>query len=389
MSFRSWFFTEMGYPYLPPDGEFDSMRVTLPARVFDPERGADLYELCFDLYRAADAAGLDVMINEHHATATCIDSCAPLSLAILARETKTARLLILGNPVSNRDDPVRIAEEMAMCDVISRGRVEVGFVRGVPQEISPSNVNPVLMKERFWEAVDLIVTAWTSIDGPVSWEGDHFHARQVNVWPRVYQQPHPPLWIPTQSAGTVVEAADRQFNLAVILNGHEGARRMFDTYRARSAERGFAPTAPAQLAYLGLVYVGATEADAREGARQLQWYLQNNKIAPQFLNPPGYSPPEQRAPILAAAARGAPLGTPIAGIIDASVDELVEMGMFFAGTPPQVIEQITSFHERVGGFGNLLMMMHGGHMDFETTTRSIDLYAREVQPALVGLNDIG
>jgi alkanesulfonate monooxygenase SsuD/methylene tetrahydromethanopterin reductase-like flavin-dependent oxidoreductase (luciferase family) len=382
MTFRSWFFTEMPYPDLPSDDQFDSMRVTLPSRVFDPVRGADLYERYFDLYRTADAAGLDVMVNEHHATATCVDSCAPLALAILARETKHARLLILGNPVSNREEPVRIAEEMAMCDVISRGRVEVGFVRGVPQEISPSNVNPVLMKERFWEAVDLIVHSWISLDGPFNWEGDHFHARQVNVWPRVHQQPHPPLWIPTQSAATVVEAADRGFNLAVILNGHDGARRMFDAYRQRRLGLGLAPAAPAQLAYLGLVFVGADDAEARAGARQLQWYLQNNKIAPQFLNPPGYQPAALRAPVLAATARGASLGTPIAEIVHASVDELIERGMMFAGTPDAVIAQISRFHERVGGFGNLLMMMHGGHMDHDTAARSIDLYAREVQPAL-------
>lgn len=387
MTFRSWFFTEMPYPYLPPDDEFDSMRVTLPSRVLDPERAADLYELFFDLYRAADAAGLDVMINEHHATATCIDACAPLSLAILARETKRARLLILGNPVSNRDDPVRIAEEMAMCDVISRGRVEVGFVRGVPQEIAPSNVNPVLMKERFWEAVDCIVHAWTSIDGPVNWEGTHFHARQINVWPRVFQQPTPPMWIPTQSEGTVIEAADRQYNLAVILNGHEGARRMFDAYRTRSVAQGFGPPAADRLAYLGLVFVGATRDAALDGARQLQWYLQNNKIAAPFLNPAGYQPPEQRAKALGAELRGEVLGTPIADIVHAPIEALVERGMFFAGTPDDVIEQVRTFHARVGGFGNLLMMMHGGHMDFTTTAASIDLYAREVAPALAGLND--
>jgi alkanesulfonate monooxygenase SsuD/methylene tetrahydromethanopterin reductase-like flavin-dependent oxidoreductase (luciferase family) len=382
MTFRSWFFTEMPYPYLPPEDEYDSMRVTLPSRVFDPEKGADLYERYFDLYRIADRAGLDLMINEHHATATCIDACAPLSLAILARETRQARLLILGNPVSNRDDPVRVAEEMAMCDVISRGRVEVGFVRGVPQEISPSNVNPVLMKERFWEAVDLILAAWHAIDGPMNWEGRHFHARQVNVWPRVFQGPNPPLWIPTQSAGTVLEAAERQFNLAVILNGHDGARRMFEAYRERSAALGHG-VRPEQLAYLGLVFVGATEAAARDGAEQLHWYLRNNKIAEQFLNPPGYQPPEVRAPVLAAAARGAQLGTPIAAILGASIDELIERGMFFAGTPEQVVDQVARFHEHVGGFGNFLMMMHGGHMDTETTAASIELYAREVQPELV------
>lgn len=382
MTFRSWFFTEMPYPYLPPDDQYDSMRVTLPSRWFDPAVGADLYERYFDLYKAADAAGLDVMVNEHHATATCIDACAPLSLAILARETRRARLLVLGNPVSNRDDPVRIAEEMAMCDVISRGRVEVGFVRGVPQEIAPSNVNPVLMKERFWEAVDLILHAWQATDGPVSWEGEHFHARQINVWPPVHQRPTPPLWIPTQSDSTVVEAAARGFNLAVILNGHEGARRMFDAYRAHRAGLGHGPVAAEQLAYLGLVYVGATREDALDGARQLQWYLQNNRIAPQFLNPAGYQPAAQRARALGASLRGESLGTPIADIVHAPIEHLVERGMFFAGTPDEVVEQIARFHDAVGGFGNLLMMMHGGHMDHDTTVRSIDLYAAEVAPAL-------
>ena len=111
------------------------------------------------------------MLNEHHQTATCVDPAAPLVLAALARLTKKARLLILGNPIANRRQPVRVAEEMALADILSHGRIEAGFVRGVPYEISPANSNPVRMNERFWEALDLIVRAWTANDGPVSHEG--------------------------------------------------------------------------------------------------------------------------------------------------------------------------------------------------------------------------
>jgi alkanesulfonate monooxygenase SsuD/methylene tetrahydromethanopterin reductase-like flavin-dependent oxidoreductase (luciferase family) len=68
--------------------------------------------------------------------------------------------------------------------------------------------------------------------------------------------------------------------------------------------------------------------------------------------------------------------------VHAPIEHLVERGMFFAGTPDEVVEQIARFHDAVGGFGNLLMMMHGGHMDHDTTVRSIDLYAAEVAPAL-------
>ena len=157
---------------------------------------------------------------------------------------------------------------------------------------------------------------------------------------------------------------------------------MFDAYRERREAQQLPEVLPQQLAYLGLVFVGADRTEARAGAEQLQWYLKNNKVAPQFLNPPGYQPPALRAPVLAAAARGATIGTPIADILHASVDELIERGMMFAGTPDEVTVQIARFHEQVGGFGNLLMMMHGGHMDHDTTARSIDLYARAVQPAL-------
>ena len=139
------------------------------------------------------------MLNEHHQTATCVDPAAPLVLAALARLTKKARLLILGNPIANRRQPVRVAEEMAMVDVLSRGRLEAGFVRGVPYEVLPANSNPVRMNERQWEALDLIVKAWTTHDGPFSHEGRFFHYRAVNIWPRCYQQPHPPIWISTTS----------------------------------------------------------------------------------------------------------------------------------------------------------------------------------------------
>ena len=93
-----------------------------------------------------------------------------LMLAVLARQSHKARLLILGNPIANRRQPVRVAEEMAMIDVLSRGRLEAGFVRGVPYEISPANSNPTRMHEREFEALDMIVKAWTNHDGPVSFD---------------------------------------------------------------------------------------------------------------------------------------------------------------------------------------------------------------------------
>ena len=181
---KAWHFSENAYPYLPPAEEYESIRVSLPNRIYDPKKGAALYDRYIDEWLVAEDEGVEIMLNEHHQTATCVDPAAPLVLAALARLTKTARLLILGNPVANRRQPVRVAEEMAMVDVLSKGRLECGFVRGVPYEVLPANSNPVRMNERQWEAMDLIVKAWTSHDGPVSHEGRFFHHRNINIWPR-------------------------------------------------------------------------------------------------------------------------------------------------------------------------------------------------------------
>jgi alkanesulfonate monooxygenase SsuD/methylene tetrahydromethanopterin reductase-like flavin-dependent oxidoreductase (luciferase family) len=378
--FRAWVFTEMPYPYTPPEETFESVRVLLPNRHYDPEIGFQLYQKYFDIYRRADELGLDIMVNEHHSTATCVEPAAPLSLAILARETRRARLLALGHPTANRRDPVRVAEEMAMVDVISQGRIDVGLVRGVPQELSAVNSNPVDMKERFWEAADLIIQAWTSHDGPFSWEGTYFHHRQVNIWPRPYQEPHPPVWVPTQTASTAAEVGERGYTVATILNGVEGARRIFESYRQGAHDAGLPAPGLENLAYLGLVFVGQDDAEGLAGARELQWYLQHNKVAPQFMDVPGYLDPGVRAAMMQRVARGDPIASPIAHLAHASIEELTQDGYFFAGSPDSVLQQLRHFYERVGGFGHLLMMMQGGSMGYQLTAGSAELFAREVLP---------
>jgi alkanesulfonate monooxygenase SsuD/methylene tetrahydromethanopterin reductase-like flavin-dependent oxidoreductase (luciferase family) len=157
---KVWHFSELAYhPAWEELG--DSLRNVIPSRVFDPKVGADLYHRYLDEWALCDELGLNIMMNEHHATATCIDSVVTVPMSIMARETKKARLLCLGMPLANRQDAVRIAEEYAMIDVISRGRLEMGFVKGAPFEVYPANSSPVDLMERFWESHDLILKAMT------------------------------------------------------------------------------------------------------------------------------------------------------------------------------------------------------------------------------------
>jgi alkanesulfonate monooxygenase SsuD/methylene tetrahydromethanopterin reductase-like flavin-dependent oxidoreductase (luciferase family) len=370
----------MPYPYLPPESTYESLRVSLPNSIYDPELGYQLYAKYFDIFQAADALGLDMMLNEHHSTATCVEPAVPVTMAILARTTSRGRILALGNPIANRNTPVRVAEEMAMIDVISHGRAEVGFVRGVPYEVSAGNVNPVDMQERFWEGAELIVKAWTTTDGPFNWEGRYYHHRQVNIWPRPFQEPHPPVWVPTQSTGTVREVAARRYKLGTILCGWQGARRMFDVYRDRSAELGLPAPDLDMFGYLGMVFVGDTHKEGIAGARKLQWYLQHNKVATQFMDVPGYIDEGTRARLFRSQADGKPVTTPIAHLTHAPIEELTKDGYFFAGSPDTVFEQMERFYERVGGFGNFLMMVQAGTMGYDLVERSMARFANEVLP---------
>ena len=375
---KAWHFSETAYPYLPPVDTYSSVRVTLPNRHYDPEKGAALWDRYLDEWCVADDEGVEVMLNEHHQTATCVDPAAPLVLAALARVTKKARLLILGNPIANRRQPVRVAEEMAMADVLSRGRVEVGFVRGVPWEVAAANSNPVRMNERHWEALDLIIKAWTSHDGPVSHEGRFFHHRMINIWPRPYQQPHPPIWVSTTSPGGAARVGARGFVQATFLTGFDGTRAVFDAYRRGWHEARRGDVVPLdRLAYAALVYTAPSEAEARNGAEKLLWYITANKIVPQFTHPPGYIPIAAAVDIM----RGRSKSVSHFGETP-TVENAIGSGVMMAGTPDQVVKQIRKVFDYVRGFGHLLLMGQAGFLDHQETVLGIKTFAREVYPRL-------
>ncbi|HLY66279.1 MAG TPA: LLM class flavin-dependent oxidoreductase, partial [Chloroflexota bacterium] len=218
----AYHFTEMPYPFVPEEveKEYGSARVILPSRYMDPKVLADLYARYLDDYVWADELGLEIMLNEHHQTMTCLDVCVPLSASALIQRTKRAKICILGSPLPHRDNPVRVAEEIAMLDCMSRGRIISGFVRGVPTEIQPSNTNPVVTRQRFDEAHDLILKAWTTPE-PFNYEGRFWHYRYVNVWPRTYQQPHPPIWITGSTPDSVTWTADHGYVYACFLTPYE------------------------------------------------------------------------------------------------------------------------------------------------------------------------
>ena len=380
---RVYHFTEQPYPNAWEKHE-GSLRVNLPNRHLDPKIAADLFHRYYDEWLLCDELGFDVMLNEHHATATCMSSTCIVGLSVLARQTKRARLLVLGYPIGHRPDPLRCAEELATVDVISRGRLDMGFIKGVPYEFPVSNQNAVGVMDRFWDAHDFIIKAMTSHDAPFNWESEFFHYRHVNLWPRPYQQPHPPVWTTTGSPINARLVGERGYVMATLGTGY-ATRPLYDVYRQAYTAKFHKPPAADRFAYLGLVAVADTEAEARRRGEMVSIYLGSSAIvAPQFRNPPGYLSIEDNVRIL----RGDPrprTGTKDGGFIDmrtAGVQELIDAGILFCGTPDQVYRQITEFCDYCGGMGNLLMMGHAGHMNHADTVGNLTLFAKEVLPRL-------
>ena len=380
---RVYQFTEQ--PYFPAWSAHDgSLRVNLPNSKLDPKIAADLLHRYYDEWLVADELGLDIMVNEHHATATCMSCTAVVALSILARQTRRARLLVLGYPIGHRGDPLRCAEELATIDVISRGRLDMGFIKGVPYEFPVSNQNAVGVMERFWESHDFIIKAMTSRGEPFNWEGEHFHYRHVNLWPRPYQEPHPPVWSTTGSRGNARVLGEKGYVMATLGTGF-ATRVLYDAYRTGYVSAGRAAPSADRFGYLGLVAVAADECTARARAEFVAGYVRTSGIvAPQFRNPPGYLSIEDNARILRGEKRQRSR-TKDGRFIDmhsASVQDLIDAAIMFCGTPDHVYAQIVDFCEYCGGMGNLIMMGHAGSLSHEDTVDNLTLFAKEVLPRL-------
>ncbi|HVQ67401.1 MAG TPA: LLM class flavin-dependent oxidoreductase, partial [Bradyrhizobium sp.] len=174
-----WHF--MSYPYLPADFDerYETGWVTVPNRLWDAERSRGLYQEYIDQLAYADEIGFDGMVlNEHHQNIYGLMPSPNLIAAALSQRTKRGKIVILGNLLPLHLNPLRMAEEYAMLDNMSGGRLIAGFAPGSGPETFNYDVPSAPSREQFWEAVDLIHRAWTE-DGPFAWEGRHYPLRYV------------------------------------------------------------------------------------------------------------------------------------------------------------------------------------------------------------------
>src|SRR4051812_7924396 len=377
-----WSHCENPYPFVPAEvlAQAESVRASLPNRYCDPAIAARLFDEVLDEHAYCDELGINIVTTEHHAGINNLCGASPLVTAVVARITRRVKILSLGTLVTVRPDPVRVAEEYATLDILSKGRLEIGFVKSGGTEMASGDANPMGLREREWEAIDLIEKALTSHDGPFSWEGKYFTHPHVNIWPRPYQQPRPDFWAATSDHATCAELGRRGMVNTLLFGGYDKTRAAFDAYKRARAEAGLPAPGEDRFSYLGFCYVGDTDEEALRIGQKIAWFVTTSlKQAPQYSR----FLPGQVSPELAARAwRGSGSRAPT----DLRAESLIAHGQMFAGNPDTVVRQIKEFRRRVGGLGGLIMMTRQGFVTHAEAEKSFRLAATEVLPQIQDLH---
>jgi alkanesulfonate monooxygenase SsuD/methylene tetrahydromethanopterin reductase-like flavin-dependent oxidoreductase (luciferase family) len=370
-------------PYRPLDLEaakkYRSAWVVLPNSFYDPEKGAAEYDSYLDQLTYAEELGFDAIgVNEHHQTAYGLMPAPNLIASALIQRTKKVQIAVLGRALPLVSNPINIAEEFAMLDVLSKGRLIAGFVRGIGAEYHSTGVNPAFSHERFHEAHDLIVKAWTT-PGPFEFEGDYFRLRYVNLWPRPYQKPHPPVWIPSMgSRETVVwaSAPERKYPFMVTFSPESAVVRYHNMYREAAQAHGYTASG-GQLGWATPIYVAESDQQARDEAKAGIESLFNNFLSMpwEMLLPPGYtSNTSLKATLKLRPALG---GRPR----QQTIEELIASGTIVVGSPTTVREKIARVREQTG-FDILIALLQFGVLPDDLARRNMEMFAGEVMPKL-------
>src|SRR5688572_23078818 len=373
------YFTEQPMSAYPSDIGLDTGYTALmfSNKYFDPVAGSRLYNEYLEHYIMVDELGFDgIMLNEHHNAPFCMQAKANIFASILAAATKNVKIVMLGNPLPLAENPVRLAEELSMIDMISKGRLVSGFVRGGGQEQLATGVNPAFNRERFEEAHDLVVAAWTR-EGPFRWEGTHYQHRVVNPWAVPLQKPHPRVWIPgVLSKETIIWAAQQRYPYIALSTEIEATRKIWQLYDQVAAEQGYAG-GPEYRGYLQRCHIAETEEKAQANARQFMW-MQGEFTGlahPVWSSPSGYFSPAMRKAFVeyAVGRRSNPRG--------AAFEDQIRDQQIVAGTPKTVIPKLRRLLEETRP-SILGFWAADGFVSNADTQTCIRLLGQEVLPAV-------
>jgi alkanesulfonate monooxygenase SsuD/methylene tetrahydromethanopterin reductase-like flavin-dependent oxidoreductase (luciferase family) len=381
------------FDLLPYGRHFDAFKQAkhipypLPREHFDAETAARTYAEHLEAWEEMDRLGFDgVGLNEHHTTPHGLMNSPNMMAAAAAQRTKKLKILILGNllPIHN---PLRIAEELAMADCLSRGRIISGFARGVPREYNVYDVPMAESRARFEEAVDVILKAWTE---PVfSHQGKFWKFQDIAIWPRPFQQPRPPIWVPFTGSKETIEWAGKNNFSAVLPDFKRGLTEDIVGYFAKNlAQHGHSIT-PNHLCFFTDAWVAENKAAALKEYAPYYFYFVHTlwhhgatKEKEAAVKTSGYVSsssfdyvrPENRS------AAGLDREKMKSMTID-DVERKIDNGELAWGPAKVVTERLIDAAEHFGA-NSLLLNMNLGAMPHDLFLEQIRRFGRDVLPKL-------
>ena len=324
----------------------------------------------------ADRLGFDhVWVVEHHFLAEYSHSGAPeVLLGALTTATEQIRLghgVVVCVPEINH--PVRVAERIAVLDILSRGRIDFGTGRSSTwTELGGFHGDPDLTKQSWSEYVETIPRMWNQ--PTFAYEGVTFSIPERQILPRPVQQPHPPMWVAVSSPGTEIDAAERGLGwLGVNFSGYQALAKRIEKYRAIQAELVLEPyRAQNNTVYtVNFMYCheDADIAAERGGklATEFQYLADQNLHTREVVVTPAYPtlggiPTISQRDSGSEKAKGVPEGACI-------------------GTPEQIVKVIENW-AAIGVDGINFIINSAEVLDSEDVRKSMNLFAEKVQPRL-------
>jgi len=384
-----WFHL-MPYTELPDDfrDKNPSVWVDIHSSLFDPRRAHHMYNDFMDELEFAAECGFDaICVNEHHSNGYGLMPSPNLVASSLARRTSDAALCVLGNSLALYNPPTRVAEEFAMIDCISGGRLIAGFPVGSPMDTCYAyGQNPSMLRERYHEAHDLILRAWTEQD-TFAFNGRFNQQRYVNIWPRPVQKPHPPIWIPGGgSVETWQWCAEMDYVYCYLsYYGYKAGQSTMDGFWDEMKRLG-KDRNPYRAGFLQFVGVAETREEAYRLYREPAEYFYGRclHIDPRFAGPPGYTTEAtQRRGAQSQVAQAAQLSRYESKfqMLAREMDAIVERGYVIIGSPDEVAAQLREVAKNLN-VGHLMMLLQFGNMGKDLAKYNTQLFAEQVMPQL-------
>ncbi len=377
----TWF-NLMPWPFLPDDfrEQHRSVWVDLPNRIYDPVKGHDVYHTYIGQLEYAETLGFDGLgVNEHHANAYGLMPSPNIIAAALARTTKKAALVVLGDSIALYNPPIRVAEEFAMLDVISGGRLVAGFPVGTSMDTNYAyGTVPALTREKYAEAHELIRRAWAA-DEPFTFNGRYTKIRYVNCWPKPVQNP-PPIFIP---GGGSVETYDFCLENDYVYcylsySGYKRAVQLMGGFWDRVAKAG-KDDSPYRGGFAQVICVADTDAEAEKLYASHVHYFYNRclHVYPGFADAPGY----RTIKTLQANAVSQLTQANLRNYPTLTWKDLVDGGYVIAGSPETVHDRMVDLIKSLR-VGNVFGLFHIGDMPDDKVKYSSKLFAEKVMPRL-------